>query len=255
MLDAVNETSSVAGGNPDLHVRPIIATGLAVDRGGRTLLDIGEVSFQDQKLTAIVGPNGAGKTLLLKILAGVMQADRGVVTWAGEQPSRAGYKKLALVLQAPVLLRRTALANIMYALKAAGFERGEVQEHAMAALRLAGLVHLAATPARLLSGGEKQRLALARALAIDPEVLLLDEPVANLDPSSTLAIETMVSEARSRGVTIILVTHDLAQARRLADDIIFMHRGEIVEHGGSATFFDQPATELAADFLDGKIIT
>ncbi len=241
--------------NAEMHVRPLAAVNLAVERAGRLLLEVGAISFRDQRLTAIIGPNGAGKTLLLKILAGVMTPDRGSVTWAGRPPARSGYRKLSMVLQTPVLLRRTALANVVYALKAAGVAGDEARQRARGALDQARLGHLAGAPARLLSGGEKQRLALARALAIQPEVLLLDEPVANLDPASVLAIETMVDEARARGVTVVLVTHDLAQARRLADDVVFMHLGRIVERGEADSFFDSPQSELARAFIDGEIIT
>lgn len=236
------------------HVRPVSGNGLYYSRGGRVLLDVEEVSFRDGCLTAIVGPNGAGKTLLLRILAGILKPERGQVEWAGRSPRRAGYRNLSLVLQSPVLLRRSALANVVYALSAFGIGRNEAVRLAVLALEEAGLRHLADTPAHLLSGGEKQRLALARALATEPEVLLLDEPVANLDPASTFAIETMTSNARARGVTVVLVTHDLAQARRLADDVIFMHRGIIVESNSAAVFFAKPQTEAATAFIAGEIL-
>lgn len=236
-------------------VRPISGSGLTVTRRGRPLLNNVDVEFADHRLTAIIGPNGAGKSLLLKLLCGVTPPDRGTVRWAGRRPSKPGYRKLALVLQTPVLLRRTVLANISYALRVAGTAASDVRDLATAALERAGLDHLANQSARLLSGGEKQRLALARSLAIGPEVLLLDEPVSSLDPSSTLAIETMIADARLRGVTIVLVTHDLAQARRLADDVIFMHHGQIVEQGNADRFFEKPETDLAKLFLAGEIIT
>lgn len=238
----------------EASVRPLEATGLVIERNGRRLLEVDGVSFDDRRLTAIIGPNGAGKTLLMKALAGVLQADSGTVTWAGRPPSRAGYRKLALVLQAPVLLRRTAHANVVYALKAVGVA-GDAGTRASAALDRAGLAHLSRSSARLLSGGEKQRLALARALATQPDMLLLDEPAANLDPASAHAIETMVGDALARGVTVVLVTHDMAQARRLADDVIFMHRGCIIETGDAAGFFAAPRTALARAFLAGEIIT
>ena len=240
--------------NSRFHVRPVSGKGLNYSRGGRVLLDVEEVSFRDGCLTAIVGPNGAGKTLLLRILAGILKPERGQVEWAGRSPRRAGYRKLSLVLQSPVLLRRSALANIVYALDAGGVGRKEAARLATLALEEAGLRHLSDTPAHLLSGGEKQRLALARALAIEPEVLLLDEPVANLDPSSTFAIESMTSNARARGVTVVLVTHDLAQARRLADDVVFMHRGKIVERDKASAFFAKPQTKAATAFIAGEIL-
>lgn len=239
----------------DLAVRPVEGRDLTIARRDRRLLDVKTISFADGRLTAVVGPNGAGKSLLLRIVSGAMRPDSGSVTWAGQPPSRAGYKKLAMVPQAPVLLRRTALANISYALRAAGVSRHDVSSRASAALEQAGLSHLSGEPARLLSGGEQKRLTIARALATEPDVLMLDEPIANLDPPSALAIESMINGARDRSVTVVMVTHDLAQARRLADDIVFMHRGRIVERGHSESFFAKPATELAHAFLHGEIIT
>ncbi|MEX0343831.1 MAG: energy-coupling factor ABC transporter ATP-binding protein [Rhizobiaceae bacterium] len=239
----------------DQHVLPIAGQGLIIRRAGRTLLSVPDISLDNQGLIAVVGPNGAGKSLLLKLLAGVISADRGSVTWSGRGPSRSGYRRLSLVLQAPVLLRRSALANVTYALKAAGFDNATARKAASDALDNAGLSGIAETPARLLSGGEKQRLALARALAIEPEIVLLDEPVANLDPASTLAIEKMIIAARERRVAVVLVTHDLAQARRLADEIIFMNRGQIVERGNAAAFFEKQQSEAAAAFVRGEIVT
>lgn len=237
-----------------VQVRPVSGRDLQLVRGGRLLVNVPRIDFADHKLTVIVGPNGAGKTLLIKLLAGVLSADQGSVTWNDLSPSRTGYRRLSMVLQTPVLLRRSALANITFALQSAGIDRAEARPRALAVLEQAGLIHLAENSARLMSGGEKQRLVLARALAIDPEVLLLDEPVANVDPSSTLTIETMIADARDRGVTVVLVTHDLAQARRLADEILFMHRGEIVERGAASDFFTSPQTALARAFLNGEII-
>lgn len=235
-------------------VRPVTGTGLYVERGGRTLLDVPHISLGEARLTAIVGPNGAGKSLLLKALAGVFDPDRGEVLWAGRKPSRHGYSRLSLLLQAPVLLRRSVLANVEFALRAAGLPRNRIRDRSLHALEHAGLSHLCAAPARLLSGGEKQRLALARALAIDPEVLLLDEPVANLDPSSVLKIEAMIGQARARGTTIALVTHDLSQAHRLAEDIVFMLRGRIVEQGDARAFLERSRSAEARAFIAGEII-
>lgn len=255
MAEPAADTTVSTKANTGSSVRPVVGAGLTVTRGERALLDGVDIQIADHRLTAIIGPNGAGKSLLLKLLCGISSPDRGTVTWGGRRPSKAGYRKLSLVLQAPVLLRRSVLANVIYALKAAGTASGDARDLAVAALERAGLGHLANQSARLLSGGEKQRLALARSLAIDPQVLMLDEPVASLDPSSTLAIEAMVADARSRGVTVVLVTHDLAQARRLADDVAFMHRGRIIEQGSAETFFDNPRTDLAKAFLAGEIIT
>jgi tungstate transport system ATP-binding protein len=235
-------------------VRPVGGTGIHVARNGRVLLDVDEVSFSGARLTAIVGPNGAGKSLLLKVLAGVIRPDRGEVRWGTGSPSPRGYRRLSLLLQAPVVLRRSVLANVEFALSAAGFGRDAIVRRSREALEKAGLSGLSATAARLLSGGEKQRLALARALAIEPEVLFLDEPVANLDPASVITIEAMIRAERARGTTVVLVTHDLAQAHRLADDVMFMLRGRIVERGDAAAFLNAPRSAQARAFVAGEIV-
>jgi tungstate transport system ATP-binding protein len=199
--------------------------------------------------TMIMGPNGAGKSLLLKLLHGLIEPSGGRIDWGGQVPANVTVRQ-ALVFQKPVLLRRSVKANIDFVLKSRGKEAGRRD----ALLEHVGLAHKADQPARLLSGGEAQRLALARALATDPEVLFLDEPTASLDPASVLAIEAIVSEARHRGVRIIFVTHDIGQARRMADDVVFLHRGQVTEHSPAPTFFAEPQTAAARDYLNGKIV-
>lgn len=250
MLDRIG----AAARNPKNAVRPVTAINLLIERKNRVLLDVAEAHFSGANLTAVVGPNGAGKSLLLKVIAGVLAPDRGIVLWGGKVPSRAQYSKLSLLLQSPVLLKRSVLGNIEFALKAAGVSRREIGRRSRSALEDANLMDIANTHARLISGGEKQRLALARAMAIEPEVLLLDEPVAALDPSSMLAIEAMICTARERGTTVVLVTHDLAQARRLGDRIIFMLNGRIAEQGDTAGFFRSPQTREAKAFVRGEIV-
>lgn len=199
--------------------------------------------------TVVMGPNGSGKSLLLKLLHGLIQPTGGQISWDGQTTSQAMARQ-AMVFQKPVLLRRSVAANIDFILKARGkdaAQRGPLLDHV-------GLTHKAPQPARLLSGGEAQRLALARALATDPEVLFLDEPTASLDPASVLMIEQIVREARDRGVRIIFVTHDAGQARRLADEVIFLHRGQITEHSPAADFFPAPRSAAAQKYLNGEII-
>ena len=156
-----------------------------------------------------------------------------------------------MVFQRAVMLRRSVAANIDFVLRLRGradpARRREILEHA-------GLADRADQPARLLSGGEQQRLALARALATKPDVLFMDEPTSNLDPASTLVIEDITKAARDRGTKIVFITHDMGQARRLADDVVFMHRGKVLEHSPAAAFFNQPASAEAGDYMAGKII-
>jgi len=234
-------------------ILPLVGEGIVVARGGRKLLDDIDVEIDGHGLTTILGPNGAGKTLLLRVLAGLLTADRGRVLWAGRRPDRTRFPHLGFVFQKPILLRRSARANVRYALRAAGRSRAESRRRAARALAEAGLDHLSDAPARVLSGGEQRRLAIARALAVEPEVLFLDEPCANLDPASMAAVEGMIEQARTHGTRIVLVSHDIAQARRLSDEIAFLHRGRIVEHGTVHSFFTAPQSAAAEAFLAGRI--
>jgi tungstate transport system ATP-binding protein len=152
------------------------------------------------------------------------------------------------------MLRRTVHANTCYALAAAGVSRAKRDGRASELLTSVGLEGLADRPARHLSGGERQRLSLARALAKDPTVLFLDEPTASLDPAATQSIEQLLLTASERGVKVVMSTHDLHEARRLAGDVVLLHRGRIIETGLAADFFNQPRTELARRFLAGDLL-
>jgi tungstate transport system ATP-binding protein len=202
----------------------------------------------------IVGPNGAGKSLLVRVLAGLIEPTAGEVTWAGRSPERRRAPKLGVVVQRPVLLRRSAQANLDDALAVAGVGRPERAERARAALGRARLAHLANSPARVLSGGEQQLLSIARALATDPEILILDEPTSNLDPAATKAIEVLLGVVRSEGTRIGLIPHDLGQARRLADEVAFLHRGRVLERSASDSFFARSNSHAAQAFLRGEIV-
>jgi tungstate transport system ATP-binding protein len=158
-----------------------------------------------------------------------------------------------MVFQRPVLLRRSALANITYALAVARIPAGQREERAAEALREVGLDALAMHPARVLSGGEQQRVALARAWALNPEVLFLDEPTANLDPGATHEIERVIGAMHAAGTKIVMVTHNLGQARRIGDEILFLHQGRLVERALADRFFKRPASPEAAQFLEGEL--
>ncbi|MBC6440921.1 MAG: ATP-binding cassette domain-containing protein [Rhodospirillales bacterium] len=234
---------------------PIDGRRLRLVRDGRTLVDDVAITLDAHPgITALLGPNGAGKSLLLRLMAGLIAPDAGSVTWAGRAPDRQRASLLGLVFHRPVLLRRSVLDNVRYALKAAGVAQAQRRDRAMAALEMGGLAHLAGGPARVLSGGEQQRLSLVRALAAVPEALLLDEATANLDPASTLAIETLVLQARDTGTAVLLVTHDLAQARRLADRVIYLHGGRCEADIAADTFFASPPTEHARAFVEGRLV-
>ena len=203
------------------------------------------LSFAPGAPTVLLGPNGSGKSTLLRLAMGLVQPTSGRVVWGGRaQPG----ERLAIMFQRPVMLRRTVAANIAYALP----KRDDARVGAL--LAQVGLSALAGRPARKLSGGEQQRLALARALARDPEILFLDEPTASLDPAATKAVEDIVRAVAASGVKIVMATHDIGQAHRLAGDIVFLARGRLVERAEAGTFFNAPATEEAAAFLRGDLV-
>ena len=235
---------------------PLTATGLVLERDGRRLIDNLSLSIEAEGdgILVLMGPNGAGKSLLLRCLSGLLAPDAGRVTWAGERPSRKAAPHLGFVFQKPVMLRRSVFSNLLYALKAMGVPRAERRRRAEDALSRAGLLDRADQAARLLSGGEQQRLALARALTLSPHLLMLDEPAANVDPASTLEIERMVRRAAREGTKVLMVTHDLGQAQRLADEVLFMHHGHLIEQTPARRFFAQPRSAQAATYLRGDIL-
>jgi tungstate transport system ATP-binding protein len=230
-------------------ILPLRVRNLVLRFGEVTVLDGLELDLGPTGCTMVMGPNGSGKTLLLKLLHGLISPTAGKIVWGDRKPSDVIMRQ-ALVFQKPVLLRRSVAANLDFVLKT----RGKDPERRDALLDYVGLAHKMHQPARLLSGGEAQRLALARALATDPDVLFLDEPTASLDPGSILVIERIVGEARARGVRIVFVTHDIGQARRMADDVVFLHRGRVAEHSEATDFFCEPRSVAARDYLNGRIV-
>jgi tungstate transport system ATP-binding protein len=221
--------------------------------GGKYLIDHLSCVCDSRPCTVVLGPNGAGKSLLLRLCHGLIRASSGLIRWHDMEVG-AARRHQAMVLQHPVLLRRTVAANINYALSIHGVPRRRRQAHIWEALTQAGLVDLAARPARVLSGGEQRRLALARAWALKPQVLLLDEPTANLDPAATQAVEMLLERIHQTGTKIIMTTHDLGQARRLADEVLFLHRGRLLEHGPATEFFRKPQSKEASAFLEGQLL-
>jgi len=218
------------------------AEGLCFAAGGVAILHDVSFSIGPGAPSLIIGPNGAGKSVLLRLLHRLLAPGAGQVASTGAQ---------AMLFQKPVLLRRSVAANIAHALSLAGIrDTGRIAE----ALEEVGLPHLAGRPARLLSGGEQQRVALARALALRPDILFLDEPTASLDPAATRAVEAIVTRAAARGVKVVMTTHDLHQARRLAGEILLLHRGRLIEQAPAATLFSQPQSAEARDFLRGDIL-
>jgi tungstate transport system ATP-binding protein len=217
-----------------------------------TILDRVTLAITAGSPTVVIGPNGSGKTTLLRAAMGIIPLTSGGITWGGRET--AVPTRRAIMFQRPAMLRRTAAANVRYALAAAGMPRANRQHRAAELLTLVGLDGLGGRPARRLSGGEQQRLALARALARDPAVLFLDEPTASLDPYATKAIEDIIRAVSARGVKVVMATHDLGQAKRLAGDVVLLHRGRLVESTPAAEFFTRPRTEEARKFIAGELL-
>jgi tungstate transport system ATP-binding protein len=231
---------------------PIVLENAAVVVGSLTILDNIALTLAAGSPTVLVGPNGGGKTTLLRLAMGLIAPSRGRVTWGGRID--AASTRRAIVFQRPVMLRRSADGNIHYALSAAGVARNERAARAAELLGLVGLSELGGRPARKLSGGEQQRLALARALAKEPQVLFLDEPTASLDPAASKAVEDVIRTVTLRGIKVVMATHDLGSARRLAGDVVLLHRGRIVETADATTFFAHPATREARSFVAGELL-
>ena len=226
--------------------------GIGFAAGGRDILSGVDLVLEAGPRTVILGPNGAGKSVLMRICHGLLAPTAGRVLWS--HPEGPGEpRRQAMVFQRPVLLRRSVLGNLTFALAVAGVPGHEREGRARIALDHVGLLGFAHRPARVLSGGEQQRLALARAWMLEPDVLFLDEPTANLDPGSARAIEAIVQAIHDAGTKIVMVTHNLGQARRLADEILFLHGGRLCERSAAADFFHRPATAEAAAYLEGEL--
>ena len=220
----------------------------AVD--GKVILDGISATIEPGARTMILGPNGAGKSVLMRICHGLLTPTAGEVRW---NTANGGLRRQAMVFQRPVMLRRSAVANVIYGLKLAGFSARESELRAHDVLEAVGLEGEALQPARKLSGGEQQRLALARAWALGPEVLFLDEPTANLDPRATREVESIIGAIRATGTKIVMTTHNLGQARRLGDEILFMSDGKLVERSPVEDFFRDPASAEAKAFIKSEL--
>ena len=233
-------------------ILPLALEGVSFDAGGRTVIEPLTLEIEAGPSTIILGANGAGKSVLMRLMHGLLSPTAGGLAWRGRDAARARHMQ-AMVFQRPVMLRRSALANVQYALKAAGVREPERTPAALVALEEVGLRHLADQPARALSGGEQQRLALARAWALHPEVLFLDEPTASLDPTATREIESVIRAFDAAGTKIVMATHNLGQARRLGDEVVFLHQGRLVERAPVDRFFTRPESPEAAAFIKGEL--
>jgi tungstate transport system ATP-binding protein len=231
---------------------PIVFDNVGFGAGTVAILDNISLTLAPGAPSVLIGPNGAGKTTLLRLAMGLIPPSSGRLTWGGRAnitPARC-----AIVFQRPVMLRRSCAGNVRYALAAAGVPRAQRDARCAELLALVGLAGLDNRAARRLSGGEQQRLALARALAKDPAVLFLDEPTASLDPAATKAIEDVVRAVAARGIKVVMSTHDLGEARRLAGEIVLLHRGRLVESGTASAFFAMPRTNKGQKFIAGELL-
>lgn len=229
---------------------PLRIAGLRFQPNGRAILDGVDLELSGEGISVILGPNGTGKTLLLRLLAGLLPASGGTIAWNGAPLPK---DRLAMVFQQPMLLRMTVFTNVEFALRPQAMSAAERRARTTEVLERVGLAHRAKDCARLLSGGERQRLALARAWAMRPRLLLLDEPTASLDPSATETVERIIREIRTEGAKVLMTTHNLGQATRLADDIVFLADGRVQEHAPAQRFFAHPQSPAARAFMQGEL--
>ncbi len=235
------------------NILPLELRSVNFEAQGKRLIKDLSCSFAPGLRTIVIGPNGAGKSLFLRLCHGLLQPSSGQVIWhggAGQDVTRAQ----GMVFQRPVMLRRSVHANVDYALSVRGVPRKLRNTIIDEVLQRTGLSRFASSPARQLSFGEQQRLALARAWALKPQILFLDEPTASLDPPATHLVEQIIEAIHTAGTRIVMTTHDLGQARRLADEVMFLHRGRLLEHAPAPQFFDEPQNDFARAFVRGELL-
>ncbi len=235
------------------NILPLQIERLDVTRKGILLLSSIDITLETKGVTVILGPNGAGKSLLLQVAHGLVAPNEGFIKWNQQIPTPQQAWR-TYVFQKPILLRRSVRANIEYVLNLHGIKKSKQKQRIEEALEYTGLTQLAERNARVLSGGEQQRLSIARAWVLHPKVILFDEPTAELDPSGSATIEELIKTIAQQNTKIIMTTHDLGQARRLANDILFLHQGKLIEYSAVENFFIQPQTKHAQDFIEGKLL-
>ncbi len=229
---------------------------LTKEYDGRRVLDIEALRIKSGALCGIIGPNGAGKSTLLNLMAGLMKPTGGSLLYGEEKAASAPYRDMTLVFQSPYLIRTTVEKNIAYPLKLRGWDPVRIEERVEELAEDLGLTPFRKQKSWKLSGGETQKVALARALSFRPKLLMLDEPTANVDPSTTAEIERLLGKINEKdGTTVILITHNLVQARRLCNEIIFMDRGRVVEYGSSESVLKNPEHGLTKRFVAGELLT
>lgn len=234
---------------------PLTVENLVLDVKGKKLINNLSFKCEANGITALMGPNGAGKSLTLRLLHNLIKKTSGTIGWNTVEDKKQIQNAQAMVFQKPVLLRRSVIENLRYNLNVKNIKNKAEQDKLIdEALSKAGLQNQAHNPARLLSGGEQQKLAMARALMDNPSILFLDEPTASLDPNATLVIEDLIKEADKQGTKVILVTHDIGQAKRLAEEIIFLNQGQVSEQGQAQKMIANPQSKPAQQYFSGEIV-
>ncbi|MEM8691311.1 MAG: ATP-binding cassette domain-containing protein [Pseudomonadota bacterium] len=221
-------------------------------RHGKTLVGPVSMTLDGRGVCVIIGPNGSGKTSFLRLLHGTARLHSGSILWSCS--TEEARRRQSFVFQHPVMLRRSVLENLLYPMRIRGFRGKAAQAQAEAWAQRTGLQDTLQRPASVLSGGEQQKLAIARALVTKPDVVFLDEPCASLDGRATREIETILTEIKAQGTGLVLSTHDMGQARRLAETAVFLLRGRVHETDNAADFFNRPKTKAAQAFLNGDIV-
>ena len=242
----------MVNGDSKISILPCTVRNALVRKKGVEIAGPFDLDLGVSGITIVMGPNGSGKTTLLRLLHGLERPRKGEVVWA--VANQEAQMQQAFVFQTPIMMRRSVRANIAYPLVLRGHRRKAAHLIAQDWAERIGLRDRLDQDAQVLSGGEKQKLAIARALSGKPEVLFLDEPTTNLDGSATRDIEALLLEAHRDGARIVMTTHNTGQARRLANDVVFLHKGRVRETGAAQTFFERPATPEAAAFLNGDIV-
>ena len=249
-LDKFNRTLIRIKPEKNINCLPIYIKDLSLILDERKILSSLNLSINSDDVTVIMGPNGAGKSIFLKILNGILTPTSGSITWNNKKQFSDTLNTQAFVFQKPILLRRSVIANLDYMDSVLGYKKKISKDRLLEIVQLQKQKN---QPARMLSLGEQQRLSLVRSLMLRPNILLLDEPTANLDPASTKIIEDIILNLKMMGIKIIFVTHNILQAKRIADDIIFFNKGKMVEHLDNQEFFFNSKSFHVQNYLNGKL--
>ena len=247
-LDKFNRTLIRIKPEKNINCLPIYIKDLSLILDERKILSSLNLSINSDDVTVIMGPNGAGKSIFLKILNGILTPTSGCITWNNKKQFSDTLNTQAFVFQKPILLRRSVIANLDYMDSVLGNKKRISKDRL---LKIVQLQKQKNQPARMLSLGEQQRLSLIRSLMLRPNLLLLDEPTANLDPASTKIIEDIILNLKMMGIKIIFVTHNILQAKRIADEIIFLNEGKMVEHLNKQEFFSNSKSIEVQNYLNG----